>query len=642
MTNVTKIVCCVFLCAVFCVSAAEAIAEDAAGPAKSETQLKLEKKAEEAKKIEEKKETAAKAKREAAEKAKAKLEAEIAELNLPQDTTPRLTVRQVRISGNTLISTDELLEDVPGIYNASDKPMHLAESQYLYDLRALQDIIMYPGEPRQVSTRAIQGFTQYVLSVYQKKNYGGIYVYVPAEALAEGRKLEGEILPVRVLEASVSKVAITHYNPQNEKVEKGYLRTSAVSSWSPLKIGEVANQKELDDFVNLLNLNPDRYVSAVISKGIEPDTLAVEYNIYEANPWHYFLQADNSGTRDRQWTPRSGVINTNLFGIDDTFTAIYQAPWESGIKDNYSLYGSYDFPLLGPRLRLNVYGGYSEYDISPEVGTVDFVGNGNFLGGKLRYNAFQADGWFFDVTGSLERVRSKVTPSLFPDFLGTDLRLWTCGYGLEMHRSDDMSNTALAFNRVDSMDGGSDQSEFSLARTNADEDFTIYTASALHRQYLDTDKVQRLSGSLRWISPDKRLIPAKMNIFGGMYTVRGYDEYEIIADGGLLASAQYEFDLVKYDLSKQTPEVRQMQQAERPFVRKLAPLAFLDYGLAKIEGPRSATEHEDRELCSLGTGVAVELGDNFSGVVYYGYPLIPTDNTRTGKGRLNIGLMLRF
>jgi hemolysin activation/secretion protein len=70
-------------------------------------------------------------------------------------------------------------------------------------------------------------------------------------------------------------------------------------------------------------------------------------------------------------------------------------------------------------------------------------------------------------------------------------------------------------------------------------------------------------------------------------------------------------------------------------------LAFLDYGLAKIEEPLT-TEHKDQELCSVGAGVLVELGDNFSGAVYYGYPLIKTDDTRTGKGRLNIGLVMRW
>jgi len=610
----------------------------------------LEEKAREAEKMEEIREEAARAKREAAqeakrkalEKAKVKLEEHIADIDLPEDTTQRFTVRELGISGDTLISTDKLLKNMPLIYNASDKPLRQADSSYLYDFRVLHDVILDPGQPRQVSARTIQGLTQYILSVYQDKNYAGIYVYVPRDAVRESIELRDEILPIRVLEAKVTGVTVKTYDPDRNETEKGYLNPSAVMKWSPVKVGQVANQKELDDFVNILNLNPDRYVSAVVTEGLEPNSLAVGYDIYEANPWHYFAQIDNSGTKDRQWNPRIGVINTNLLGIDDTFTAVYQAPWDSTINENYAMYGSYDFPLSGPRLRLNVYGGHSEFDISPEVGPIDFLGSGTFYGGILRYNVLQTSGWFFDIKGSREHTRSKITPSLFPEWLGTDIKFWLWGGGLDLHRSDDMSNTSFSFDRFESLGGESTGDEFVLARTNAESKFTIYTASAAHSRYLDPNKVNRISGSFRWIGSDERLVPTKMTAFGGMYTVRGYDEYEFVADGGILASVQYEFDLVKYEESMQTPEEREMEgEAAKPFVRKLAPLVFFDYGRAKIKDP-VGTERGHEELMSVGMGTILELGDNFRGAVYYGYPLGATDSTRKGKGRLNVGLMLRF
>lgn len=566
----------------------------------------------------------------------------IAKLKLPEDTTSSLTVRALSISGNKLISTAELLKDMPLVYNASEKPLHEADSTDLFDLRILHNIITQPGQPRQVSTRTIQGFTQYLLSVYLDKNYAGIYVYVPSEALIEGRRLEDEILPVIVLEASVSEVTTTYYNPKNEKVEKGFLSSPAVKDWSPAQVEAETNQKELDDFVNLLNLNPDRYVSAIVSKGAEPNSIAVGYNIYEANPWHWFVQADNSGTKERRWNPRIGVINTNLLGIDDRFTAIYQAPWDSTLDENYGVYGSYDFPLLGPRLRLNLYGGHSEFDISPESGPFDFLGRGTFYGGILRYNLFQDDGWFFDIKGSLEHTKSKVTPSLFPDFLGTNVRFWLWGGGVDLHRSDDISQTSFRFDRFASLGGESTLDAFRLARTDSETDFAIYTASAAHSQYLDSNKVGRLSGSFRWITSDERLVPAKMTSFGGMYSVRGYDEYETVADGGILASVQYEFDLVKYEESKEAGGNRAGQEGQKnPLVRKLAPLVFFDYGRAKTVKPVGLdSSHE--ELFSIGGGGIVELGDNFSGVVYYGYPLNATDTTRKGKGQLNVGVMMKW
>ena len=297
------------------------------------------------------------------------------ELNLPVDTTTRLVVRELRISGNTLISTGELLEYMPAVYNASGQPQSQADSQYLYDLRPIQELVLEPGQPREVSLRTIQGLTQYILSVYQQNDYSGIYVYVPEGAIQDGRKLVDAILPINILEAPVSEVRIKYYDAERNEVEEGYLRRSALEEWSPIERDKVASKKSLDYLVNLLNLNPDRHVSAVVSRGAEPNTLAIQYDVYETDPWHYFIQADNSGTNEREWAPRVGVINTNLLGIDDRLTTLVQAALDS-LDENYSVFGSYDFPVMGPRLRLNLYGGYSEFDIDPESGPFTFLGSG--------------------------------------------------------------------------------------------------------------------------------------------------------------------------------------------------------------------------------------------------------------------------
>jgi hemolysin activation/secretion protein len=568
------------------------------------------------------------------EEVQAEPEDQVEQLNLPEDTTPRLLARELQISGNALISTDELQSNMPAVYNASDQPLSVAASDDLYDLRVIHELITEPGLSREVSMRTIQGLTQYILSVYQDKDYSGIYVYVPEGAIIDNEELVDEILPIRVIEALVSEVKIKFYDVERNEVEKGYLRRSVLEKWSPAKPDRVASQRELDYLVNLLNLNPDRHVSAIVSKGAEPNTLAIEYNVYETDPWHYFIQADNSGTSDRQWSPRIGIINTNLLGIDDRFTTLYQFVPDSSFDDNYSLFGSYDFPLLNPRLRLNLYGGYSEFDINPEAGPIDFLGSGTFYGGILRYNVFQQQGWFFDIMGSWSHEESQITPSLFPQFFASEVEMELWGLGANLHRRDDMSTTSLSFNRVESLDK-TDLDEFSRARTNADPEFSINYTAVNHSRYLDQKKVQQLRGTCRWIIPENRLVPAKMTSFGGMYSVRGYDEYEEVADGGILASIQYEFDLVRHSEAAEPTTVANEE------LKKLAPLAFFDYGRSKTKEP-VAGENKHVEMYSIGVGMAFEIGDNFSGAIYYGYPLNATDDTRTGKGRLNASVMLRW
>jgi hemolysin activation/secretion protein len=556
-----------------------------------------------------------------------------AEMNLPEDTSVRLAVRELRISGNTLISTERLLEYMPEIFNASDQPIYDADNQYLYDLRIIREIAAQPGQARSVSVRTIQGLTQYILSVYRNEDYSGIYVYVPEGAIVNGVELVDGILPINVIEAPVGEVRIKYFDAERNEVEKGYLKRSALQKWSPAKRDKMASQKALDYLVNLLNLNPDRHVAAIVSSGAEPNTLALEYDVHETNPWHFFIQADNSGTSDRQWSPRFGVINTNLMGIDDRLTALYQVAPDD-FEDNYSIFGSYDLPVAGPRLRLNVFGGYSEFDINPESGLIDFIGSGKFYGAVLRYNLLQSNGWFLDVSGSVSHEESRTTPSLFPQFFASDVEMDIWGLGLNAHRRNDTSSTSLLVNGVTSF-GGSSRTDFERARTNADPDFTIITFSASHSQYVDRNKVQQVRGTGRYIQPTERLVPAKMTSFGGMYSVRGYDEYELVADGGALASLQYEYDLVR------------QRQAEGggPLInedlRKLAPLVFVDFGRTRVKDPVPG-EEKSTTLFSVGLGTIFEVGNNFSGAIYYGHPLKETTGTRRGKGRINASAMIRW
>jgi hemolysin activation/secretion protein len=454
---------------------------------------------------------------------------------------------------------------------------------------------------------------------------------------------------------------VKSYDANRNIKEKSYLRRSAVEKWSPVSSGSVVNKKELNDFVNLLNLNPDLYVQPVVKKGAQPKTLDVDYDVYEANPWHWFIQLDNSGTPDREWTPRVGLINTDLLGYDDTLAVIYQAPWDKEIDEEYSLFGSYDIPLMGPKLRFQAYAGYSQYNINSDSGPFNFIGNGHFVGGILRYNVLQTDigtpvvgdGWFLDVKGMAEYDRSKST-SFLTQGTGTllstwDVRFWLWGWGLDLHRRTDMSNSSFVFDYWHSGMGQSDAAAFNRARTGADTDFTICDFSARHSQYLDPNKVQRASISFRWITTPDRLVPAKMTSFGGMYTVRGYNEYEIVADGGILGSAQYEYDLVAAENAKMTAEEKiQMKKAEKsPYeIRKFAPLVFFDFGRTTINNPNpggtNIGERGHTTLMSVGLGGLLDVGSHFSGAVYWGYPLRETRNTDVGDGRVNASFMLRW
>jgi hemolysin activation/secretion protein len=572
-------------------------------------------------------------------------EAQAAQVTLPADTTQRWQIKKIDIKGNVLIPMAELTKNIPLIYNASDVPIKNAASQSLYDLRSVRDILGKPGQSRDVSERTIKGFTDYLLSEYKKRNYAGIYVYVPRESMEAGKGPANGIVSIQILEAKVGRVGVKSYDVSGKPKEKGYLRHSAVEAWSPVEPNEVTNQKKLDEYINLLNLNPDRYASARISKGTEPNTLAVQYDIIEANPWHWFAQIDNSGTKEREWAPRVGVINTDLLGFDDIFTVVYQARPDSTFEENYSVYGSYDFPLLGPRLRLNLYGGYGHFDMSPP-GNVEFLGDGTFYGGQLRYNLFQtADKWFFDLLGGFSQEESKTSPQIppFTSELESNLRMNLVDYGFNLHRRNDMTETSITCERTQNV-GGSSREDFAGSRAfpGADKYFAFDALTISHKQYIDPNKVHNVIGTFRGIYPEDRLAPSKMTVFGGMYTVRGYDEDEIVADGGIIASLQYEFDIIKYKEAKSSGGANKLQTDQsKPWLRRLAPLAFVDYGWAKMKDAGPA-EDSSETLLSAGPGLTADISDHFTGVLYWGIAMKSTPDTDAGASKVNVGILARW
>jgi len=573
-----------------------------------------------------------------------------AQKKMPEpDVSPRFRVRAVRITGNVVLSTEELVENLPPVYREFDIDPVTGKRKTdpvtgrpiitdTYDFGVLTELIARPWSSREVSARTIAAFTRYLLSVYREKGYRGIRVHVPDGSLDSDGEFVNGVLPIQVIEAKVANIDVERFTFEYQRPRIGFLKDSVIRKWSPIKEGEVIQKEQLDDFVNLLNLSPDRYVSAVVSRADEPNALDLTYDVYEANPWHPYVQVDDSGTRQRQWAPRIGLINTNLTGIDDRLSLQYQAPWEKGMEDEYAVFGLYDFPVATPRLRLGGYGGYSEFDITTEG--ISFLGNGSLFGSFINYNVAQIEGWFLDLTGSLSHQSSKVTPSL-GIASDVDMDLWESGIQLHRRAEMDMSNTVFSLGRVDSV-GGDSRNEFDDARTGADSDFVIHKVSAVHNQYLDSRKVHRVKTSFRMVNPDGRLVPAIMTVFGGLHTVRGYEEDEIVADGGILLSGQYEFDLVRYyRLGLKDSNGTMSANRGKPWLRKLAPLVFVDVGRARTEDPLPG-EKRIQELASVGVGAIAEVQDDFTGALYCGWPLRSTAETEKGDWQLNVSLVYRF
>jgi len=86
---------------------------------------------------------------------------------LLEDTTQHFLVKELRIRGNHLISTSELLAELPTAYIVSTSEDGVPVKE-IYDFRVIQDVVRAPRLKRSVSLKTIQGLTKYILSRYQE------------------------------------------------------------------------------------------------------------------------------------------------------------------------------------------------------------------------------------------------------------------------------------------------------------------------------------------------------------------------------------------------------------------------------------------------------------------------------------------
>src|SRR5690606_17921466 len=85
-----------------------------------------------------------------------------------------------------------------------------------------------------------------------------------------------------------------------------------------------------------------------------------------------------------------------------------------------------------------------------------------------------------------------------------------------------------------------------------------------------------------------KLLPTEQFSLGGFYTVRGYDENEVISDNGILIKNEFYFPTIKLPPKKRTHHLKF--------------LAFIDYGWG-YDVNQNVLSRDVATLASLGPGI---------------------------------------
>jgi len=383
--------------------------------------------------------------------------------------------------------------------------------------------------------------------------------------------------------------------------------------------GPILGRSLLAD-LSWLNQNPFRRVDLVFARGARPGETDVILRTQDRRPWRVYGGYDDSGT---PLTDEERIFAG--FNWGDAFGRGHQLNYQFTAGPDFEKMtahsGSYVAPLPW-RHTLTVFG--SRAKSAPDLPLFNLEGSSWQLG--LRYRiplrAWRGVEHAFTAGFDFKRSNNDLAfggVSVFAQ--AADVAQFTLGYAAS--RADTRGVTSgeltLALSPGD-IGGRNGDADFAASRSFAEACYA-YARLALER-------TTRLPANFAWVARGEgqlatgNLLGSEQLGFGGAAALRGYDEREANGDAGFVLVNELRgpaFSVARHLGSSRTAD-------------RLAPLAFLDAGVAVIEDPLPG-EARRRELLSAGLGLRYTLATHVVARFDYGWQLRDSGVSPTGRNR---------
>jgi hemolysin activation/secretion protein len=458
--------------------------------------------------------------------------------------------------------------------------------------------IVYPFMGPGKTAQDVEHARAALQKAFETAGYATVAVFIPEQSVDTG------VIRLEVQPQSIGRVTVTG------KGDRSRLLAQAPS----LRPGTVPNFQAVQRDVVALNQQADRRVTPEVTAGQAPGTIDVNLKVEQSPPWHGSLEFNNDRSPDTTPYRVLGTVTyADLWGHGDSVSLSAQTAPER--PSDATVFSANYLTHVG-RVQLLGYYVYSDSDIAV-VGGTTVIGKGNMAGVRLILPISQSSGFYQSFTAGIdwkdfgENVRlgadtSNSPITYFPVTLG-----WRGDWTGKISKSDLSITTAFGLRGL-----GDDQAAFDAKRFNASPSFFVLKGEASHTQDLpslgDAQAYVHVSG--QW-SADPLVSNEEFSI-GGLSTVRGYDESELLGDYG--AAIQTEL---------RTPNlVSSWSPAAWLKPDELRVHAFIDAGWEGIHDPLPG-QTGSAWLSSVGLGATARLG-HANGVVEVGEPLVAGPNTK--------------
>ncbi|MEM1369217.1 MAG: ShlB/FhaC/HecB family hemolysin secretion/activation protein [Cyanobacteria bacterium P01_H01_bin.15] len=434
-----------------------------------------------------------------------------------------------------------------------------------------------------------------ITELYINAGYITSGAFIPPQTLDEGTVI------IQVLEGTLSEIEVVGL----ERLNNSYVRKRLeIASGPPL------NRDRLLDALQLLQLNPlIDSISAELSAGVEPGTNTLTVTVVEANAFGVPILLDNArvpsvGTFRRQ----VGVRHGNLTGFGDDINISYTNTDGSNALDT-----SYKIPFNARNGTFRASLSYTNNEvIEPPFDVLDINSESLYFDLSIRQPIILNPQDEVALGLSFGRDSSDIVfledrigfPSLGANRDG-ETRVWKLGFSQEWTRRGAQQVIAVRSNLV----FGLDIFDATQNDNAPDGEYFAWQGQGQYVRLLAPDTLFFVRGGFQ--VADQALVALEQFTVGGLFTVRGYRQDQLLVDSGLFASAEVLIPVLRIDSIDS--------------VLQIASFVDVGYG-ANLKG---RPDPDPDTLVGIGLGVRWRTGD-LTARFDWGIPLIKVDdNDRT-------------
>ncbi len=509
----------------------------------------------------------------------------------PSDKLPvteTITVTEFEFTGNTVFSSEELTQQVL--------------SKFLENKAfSLQELLQIASE---------------VAAYYAEKGYStsGAIISIPEAT----RNQQRGIVNIKVIEGKLEEINVRGSRRLNPSYVKSRLGVNT---------NKALNVNRLQEKLQLLSLNPlIKQVSAQLSAGSRPGLSVLNVEFKEAKSFNTTVSLDNGrspsvGSFQRQIFAREG----NVTGLGDALSLGY-----SNTDGSNSLDASYTLPLNSQDGTLRFSFNTTDSNvIEPPFDDINQDGEGSDiesasrfyeisfrqpLSRRIKNRTFRE--FAVGVNTSLRDSETSLLDEPFPLSPGADNQGKTRVFALRFFQDWTQQNAkeVIAFRSqfsagLDAFDSTINKPIPETGEFVPDSRFFAWEAQAQWIRVLapETLLLVRANAQLS----DKGLLSSEQFTLGGLGSVRGYRQNQLLADNGVFASAEV-----------QLPILRTGNKSAPTGILQIIP--FFDIGTA---WNNSGIENADTStLVSLGMGLQWRNNNDFIARLDWGIPLTNVDS----------------